>query len=53
MSRQPDVWYLPQDLYDEIMSRPDGADLSDLFEFVDPQWAKQGFTFTKADGAPS
>lgn len=33
-----DPWYVPQDFYDMIMALPDGADVSEFFEFEDPQW---------------
>lgn len=43
-------WYIPVEVYNEIMSRPDGADLSDIIMFEDPEWV--GFTITKGTESP-
>lgn len=29
---------VPKDFYDMIMALPDGADVTEFFEFEDPQW---------------
>lgn len=43
---QPEPWVVPLEFYEMIMSLPDGTDITEFFEFVDPEWA--GFTVTVA-----
>lgn len=41
---------LPQELYDEIMSLPDGADLSEYFQPKDSEWDVLSITLHKPEG---
>lgn len=44
------VLTLPQELYDEIMTLPDGADLSEYFYPEDSAWQILSVTLHKSDG---
>lgn len=45
---------LPQELYDEIMSLPDGADLSEYFHPKDSEWDVMSITLHKlGEGSPA
>lgn len=45
---------LPQELYDEIMSLPDGADLSEYFQPKDSEWDVMSITLHKSgEGSPA
>lgn len=45
-AREPEFMLVPKEFYDMLMGLPDGADVTEFFEFEDPQW--EGFTFTWA-----
>ena len=51
MSPQPAPLLLPQDLYDEIMALPDGADLSEYFVSHDPAWVIKEIRLSRSEGA--
>lgn len=48
MTQEP--WLVPKDFYDMIMALPDGADVSEFFEFEDPQWNTMKVTLFKTEG---
>lgn len=46
----PGALCIPQEMYDEIMALPDGADLSEYFEVQDPAWVIESARLSKGQG---
>jgi hypothetical protein len=46
---EQEPWYLPQDVYDHLMSLPPGTDITHLFEF-EPGWDLRVVT-SEAEGS--
>lgn len=42
-------WMVPQDFYDMVMERADGADITDLFDIDDPEWKVMKVTLFKTE----